>query len=96
METLIPLEDRPLAGTNKDVFIFDRHVVIGAYYSPKLTPPEETMFESSTIFYDYLDASEKFSKVSQDMIDRGKLKIKSRTNEMKHFENESALNIPTD
>jgi len=96
MKTLMPPEDRPLAGTNRDVFIFDRHVVIGAYYSPKLVPPEETMFQSGTIFYDYLDASEKFSKVSQDMIDRGKLKIQSRTNETKHFEDEYALNIPTD
>jgi len=93
---IIPPEDRPLTGTNKDVFIFDRHVVIGAYYNPKLTPPEETMFESGTIFYDYLDASEKFSTVSQDMINQGKLKIKSRKNDFRHFENEAALNIPTD
>lgn len=96
MPTLVPPEDKPLPGTNKDVFVFDRHVVAGVYYDPKLTPPEETMFNSGTIFYDYYDVSVKFSEISQELINTGKLKIKSKTNEFKHFEQEAAMNIPTD
>ena len=96
MPTLVPPEDKPLPGTNKDVFVFDRHVVAGVYYDPRLTPPEETLFNSGIIFYDYMDVSEKFSRTSQELINNGKLKIKSRTNEFKHFEQEAAMNIPTD
>lgn len=65
--------DKPIPGTNKNVFVFPARMTNAVYY-PSIDP-ERTMYDSQFVFYDYKGVMDSFFDAVIDMLNSGSMRL---------------------